>query len=93
MSPFINANLINYDITYPPVAQCTNTEARINVMEQDIGKDVMFQIEDKIQFYGKIASVPNAEHYCVIVDRNGTPWEWYVRVESIHFIEDIGHKI
>jgi hypothetical protein len=26
--------------------------------------------------------VPNSEHYCVVVDRNGTPWEWYVREEE-----------
>jgi hypothetical protein len=24
-----------------------------------------------------------------VVDRNGTPWEWYVREEAIHFVEEI----
>jgi hypothetical protein len=28
-----------------------------------------------------------------VVDRNGTPWEWYVREEAIHFVEDISTKI
>ena len=53
----------------------------------------MFQIEDGTQYYGRIGYVPNSEHYCVLVNRNGTPWEWYVREEAIHFVEDIGTKI
>jgi hypothetical protein len=28
-----------------------------------------------------------------VVDRNGTPWEWYVREESLRFVEDIATKI
>jgi hypothetical protein len=54
-------------------------------MERNEGREVMFQIEDGTQYYGKISYVPNSEHYCVIVDRNGTPWEWYVREEAVRF--------
>jgi hypothetical protein len=45
----------------------------------------MFQIQDA-QFSGKIAGVPNSEHYCVVV---GESWDWYVREEAIHFVENI----
>ena len=67
-----------------------NDDAKIFVMERNEGKEVMFQIEDGTQYYGRIGYVPNSEHYCVVVDRNGTPWEWYVREEAIHFVEEIG---
>jgi len=90
MSHFVNANPIDYDAKYPQTADNhTNDEAKMKVMERNEGKEVMFQLEDKTQFYGKISSVPNSEHYCVVVDRNGTPWEWYVREEAVHFINNI----
>jgi len=94
MSPILGANPLDYDAKYPQTADTSvNEDAKMFVMERNIGKEVMFQIEDRTQFYGKISSVPNSEHYCVVVDRNGTPWEWYVRQEAIHFIEDISTKI
>jgi hypothetical protein len=90
MSPILGANPLDYDAKYPQTADTSvNKDAKMFVMERNTGKEVMFQIEDKTKFYGKISSVPNSEHYCVIVDRNGTPWEWYVREEAIHFIENI----
>jgi len=89
MSHYVNANPLNYDAKYPQTADThTNDDAKMFVMERNIDKQVMFQIEDGTQFYGKISSVPNSEHYCVLVDRNGTPWEWYVREEAIHFVLD-----
>jgi hypothetical protein len=85
----MNANPLDYDAKYPQTADThTNDEAKMMVMERNSGKEVMFQIEDGTQFYGKISSVPNSEHYCVIVDRNGSPWEWYVREEAVHFVID-----
>jgi len=73
MSPILGANPLDYDMN-------------MDIMEQNEGKEVMFQIEDGTKYYGKISYVPNSEHYCVIVDRNGTPWEWYVREEAISFV-------
>ena len=88
------ANPLDYDAKYPQTADTgVNEDAKMFVMERNEGKEVMFQIEDGTQFYGKISSVPNSEHYCVIVDRNGTPWEWYVRSEALRFVEDIRTKI
>jgi hypothetical protein len=72
MSPILGTNQIDYD-------------TEIDFMEQNEGKKVMFQIEDGTKYYGRISYVPNSEHYCVIVDRNGTPWEWYVREEAVRF--------
>jgi len=86
---FINANPLDYDAKYPQVAESANDDAKIFIMERNEGREVMFQIEDGTQYYGKISYVPNSEHYCVIVDRNGTPWEWYVREEVIHFVKNI----
>jgi len=80
MSPILGANPLDYD-------------TKMDIMEQNEGKEVMFQIEDGTQFYGRISYVPNSEHYCVIVDRNGSPWEWYVRSEALRFVEDISTKI
>jgi hypothetical protein len=85
MSHFVNANPLNYDAKYPQVAESANDEAKIEIMERNIGKEVCFQIQDT-QFCGKIAGVPNSEHYCVVV---GESWDWYVREEVIHFIESI----
>ena len=93
MSPILGANPLDYDATYPQVAESAIDDAKIFVMERNEGREVMFQIEDGTQYYGRIGYVPNSEHYCVVVNRNGTPWEWYVREEAIHFVEDIGAKI
>jgi hypothetical protein len=73
MSPILGANPLDYD-------------TKMDIMEQNEGKEVMFQIEDGTQYYGRIGYVPNSEHYCVIIDRNGNPWEWYVREEAITFL-------
>lgn len=73
MSPILGANPLDYD-------------TKMDIMEQNEGKEVMFQIEDGTQYYGRIGYVPNSEHYCVMVDRNGSPWEWYVREEAITFL-------
>jgi hypothetical protein len=88
MSPILGANPLDYDATYPKVAESVNDDAKILVMERNISKEVMFQIEDGSQYYGKISFIPNSEHYCVVIDNNGTPWEWYVREEAIHFVEN-----
>ena len=66
-----------------------NEESKMEIMEKNIGKEVMLQIEDGTQYYGRIGYVPNSEHYCVVVDNNGTPWEWYVREEATHFVKDL----
>jgi hypothetical protein len=84
----MNANPLDYDAKYPQVAESANDEAKIEIMERNIGKEVCFRIQDT-QFCGKISSVPNSEHYCVVVDRNGTPWEWYVREEAVNFVNII----
>ena len=93
MSPILGANPLDYDATYPQVAESVNDDAKIEIMERNIGKEVMFQIEDGTQYYGRIGYVPNSDHYCAVVDRNGTPWEWYVREEALRFVENIGTKI
>ena len=86
MSHFVNANPLDYDAKYPQTADNhTNDEAKMIIMERNAGKEVMFQIDDGTQFYGKISSVPNSEHYCVVV---GESWDWYVREEAIHFVID-----
>jgi len=82
----MNANPLNYDAKYPQTADnSVNDKAKIEIMEKNIGKEVMFQIQDT-QFYGKISSVPNSEHYCVVVGEN---WDWYIREEAVHFVENI----
>jgi hypothetical protein len=87
MSHFVNANPLDYDAKYPQTADNhTNDEAKMIIMERNAGKEVMFQIDDGTQFYGKISSVPNSEHYCVVV---GESWEWYVREEAVRFVENI----
>jgi len=73
MSPILGANPLDYD-------------TKMDIMEQNEGREVMFQIEDGTQYYGKISYVPNSEHYCVVIDNKGTPWEWYVREEAIRFV-------
>jgi len=86
MSHFVNANPLNYDAKYPKTADnSTNDKAKIEIMERNVGKEVMFEI-DRTQFYGKISSVPNSEHYAVVV---GSNWDWYVREEAIHFVEKL----
>ena len=85
----MNANPLNYDAKYPPTADTSvNDDAKIEIMERNIGKEVMFQTEDGTQFYGKIGGVPNSEHYRVVVNRNETPWEWYIREEAVRFVID-----
>ena len=94
MTQLINANPLDYDAVYPQsVDTSVNEDAKMFVMERNEGKEVMFQIEDGTQYYGRISYVPNSEHYCVVVDRNGSPWEWYVRSEALRFVEDISTKI
>lgn len=86
MTHFVNANPLNYDAKYPPTADnSTNDKAKIEIMERNIGREVMFQVEDK-QFYGKITGVPNSEHYCILVKEY---WNWYIREEATHFVEKI----
>ena len=85
MSHFVNANPLDYDVKYPQTADTsTNDKAKIVNMENNVGREVMFQI-DGTQFYGKISSVPNSEHYCVVVNDN---WDWYIREEAVHFVID-----
>ena len=94
MSPILGANPLDYDAKYPQTADTSvNEDAKMFVMERNTGKDVMFQSEDGTQFYGKIGGVPNSEHYRVIVNNNGTPWEWYIREEAVHFIIDPLSKV
>ena len=94
MTQLINANPLDYDAKYPQsVDTSINEDAKMFIMERNEGKEVMFQIEDGTQYYGRISYVPNSEHYCVVVDRNGSPWEWYVRSEALRFVEDISTKI
>ena len=81
----MNANPLDYDAKYPQTADThTNDKAKIANMEDNIGREVMFQI-DGTQFYGKITGVPNSEHYAVVV---GESWGWYIREEAVHFIID-----
>ena len=94
MSPILGANPLDYDATYPKVAELANDGAKIEIMERNICKEVMFQIEDGSQYYGTISGVPNSEHYCVLINTkklyNGLDfvWEWYVREEATHFVKD-----
>ncbi|MFZ4599632.1 MAG: hypothetical protein ACOYNN_13390 [Terrimicrobiaceae bacterium] len=82
----MNANPLNYDAKYPQTADnSVNDKAKIEIMEKNIGRQVMFQLQDQ-QFNGKIVGVPNSEHYSVLV---GESWDWYVREEAVHFIENI----
>jgi hypothetical protein len=60
-----------------------NDQNKIESMELNEGKEVTFQIEDGTQYSGKISSVPNSEHYYVIVKHNSLDWGWYVREEAI----------
>ena len=82
----MNANPLDYDAKYPQTADnSVNDKAKIEIMEKNIGRQVMFQLQDQ-QFNGKIVGVPNSEHYSVLV---GESWDWYVREEAIHFVENI----
>jgi hypothetical protein len=80
MSPILGANQLGYDM-------------KMDIMEKNEGKEVAFQIEDGTQYYGKISYVPNSEHYCVVIDNKGTPWEWYVREEAVRFVENTATDI
>jgi hypothetical protein len=95
MSPIAGANPLNYDAVYPQsVDLAVNEDARIFVMERNIGKEIFFQTEDGTQYYGTISSVSNSEHYCVLINTkklyNGLDfvWEWYVREDKVHFVQD-----
>jgi hypothetical protein len=89
MSPILGANPLDYDAKYPQsVDTSVNEDAKMFLMERNEGREVMFQIDDGTQYYGKISYVPNSEHYCVVIDNKGTPWEWYVREEAVRFIEN-----
>lgn len=92
MSPIAGANPLDYDATYPQVAgNGVNEKAKIEIMERNIGREAMFQIPDGTQYHGKINYVPNCEHYCVVVNVNKSdlPWEWYVREDSLRFVDDV----
>jgi hypothetical protein len=87
MTHSINANPLDYDAKYPQsVDTSVNEDAKMFVMERNEGKEVMFQIEDGTQYYGRINSVPNSEHYYVIVKHNDLDWGWYVREEALRFV-------
>ena len=95
MTQLINANPLDYDAKYPQsVDTSINEDAKIFVMERNIGKEVFFQTEDGSQYYGTISSVPNSEHYCVLINTkklyNGLDfvWEWYVREDRANFVQD-----
>jgi len=95
MTHLINANPLNYDAVYPQSVDLgVNEDAKIEIMEKNIGKEVFFQIEDGTQYYATISSVSNSEHYCVLINTkklyNGLDfvWEWYVREDKVHFVED-----
>jgi hypothetical protein len=95
MTHSINANPIDYDAVYPQSVDLgVNEDAKIFVMEKNIGKEVFFQIEDGTQYYATISSVSNSEHYCVLINTkklyNGLDfvWEWYVREDKVHFVQD-----
>jgi hypothetical protein len=96
MSPIAGANPLNYDEVYPQSVDLgVNEDAKIFVMERNIGKEVFFQTEDGSQYYGTISSVPNSEHYCVLINTkklyNGLDfvWEWYVREDRTNFVEGV----
>jgi hypothetical protein len=95
MSPIAGANPLDYDAVYPQsVDLAVNEDAKIFVMERNIGKEIFFQIEDGSQYYATISSVSNSEHYCVLINTkklyNGLDfvWEWYVREDKVHFVQD-----
>jgi hypothetical protein len=96
MSPILGANPLDYDAVYPQsVDLAVNEDAKIFVMERNIGKEIFFQTEDGTQYYGTISSVSNSEHYCVLINTkklyNGLDfvWEWYVREDRANFVESI----
>jgi hypothetical protein len=100
MSPIAGANPLNYDAVYPQsVDLAVNEDAKIFVMERNIGKEIFFQTEDGTQYYGTISSVSNSEHYCVLINTkklyNGLDfvWEWYVREDRTNFVEDVLNPI
>ena len=95
MTQFINANPLTYDAVYPQSVDFgVNEEAKMEIMEKNIGKEVFFQIEDDTQYYATISSVSNSEHYCVLINTKKLyndldfVWEWYVREDKAHFVED-----
>ena len=55
-------------------------------MELNVGRDVSFPLEDGTFMSGRITGVSNEDHYTVLVDFHGNPWDWYVRSEAVRFI-------
>jgi hypothetical protein len=72
-----------------------NEEAKMEIMEKNIGKEISFQTEDGSQYYATISSVSNSEHYCVLINTkklyNGLDfvWEWYVREDEVRFVDEV----
>ena len=91
MSHFINANPLNYDAQYPKnVDTSVNEEARIKVMEMNIGKDILHKGQND-KTYGKIVGVYDGQRY--LVNLNGISETIIVGELDINFVEDIGTKI
>lgn len=65
----------------------------LEMMEKNVGRQVTFVDDDGTRHYGEITGVSNSEHYTVLLQHNGWPWPWYVRKESIHFVQDISTRI
>jgi len=59
----------------------------IDVMEENVGRLCFFNTDDGTAIHGTVGGVPNDEHYRVGVQRSGYVWDWYVRRESVHFID------
>ena len=57
--------------------------ATMEMMEQNVGRNCNFTLDDGTVMVGTVGGVSNAEHYRVGVPRNGYVWDWYVRSECI----------
>lgn len=73
--------------------QMKHEQEKILQLEKNVGRTVTFVAGDGTRHYGKITGVSNSEHYTVLVEFNDWPWPWYVRVEAIHFVEEIQTRI
>ena len=67
----------------------TEEQVQLQMLEKNVGRTVTFLDDDGTRHYGKITGVSNSEHYTVLLDHNGWPWPWYVRVEAVSFVEHI----
>lgn len=67
-------------------------QEKILQLEKNIGRTVTFLDDDGTRHYGKITGVSNSEHYTVMLEHK-LPWPWYVRVEAVHFVEEIQTRI